>query len=136
GVTLEVFGEGASMGPLNDSMKTLMVSQQGDIAFDVEWTTLGEYLDHLVKRGVATNVASYIGATTVRVNVLGYEVRAPTPEELVRMRSLVRRAMEEGALGLGSSLIYAPAFYASTDELVALAEVAAEHGGLYTSHLR
>jgi N-acyl-D-amino-acid deacylase len=136
GVTLEVFGEGSSMGPLNDSMKTLMVSQQGDITFDVEWTTLGEYLDHLVKRGVATNVASYIGATTVRVNVLGYEDRAPTPEELVRMRSLVRRAMEEGALGLGSSLIYAPAFYASTDELVALAEVAAEHGGLYTSHIR
>lgn len=136
GVTLEVFGEGSSMGPLNDSMKTLMVSQQGDIKFDVAWTTLGEYLDHLVKRGVATNVASYIGATTVRVNVLGYEDRAPTPEELVRMRSLVRRAMEEGALGVGSSLIYAPAFYASTDELVALAEVAAAYGGLYTSHMR
>ncbi len=136
GVTLEVFGEGSSMGPLTDSMKTLMVSQQGDITFEVPWTTLGEYLDHLAKRGVSTNVASYIGATTVRVNVLGHEDRAPTPEELVRMRSLVRRAMEDGALGVGSSLIYAPAFYASTDELVALAEVAAEHGGLYTSHLR
>jgi N-acyl-D-amino-acid deacylase len=136
GVTLEVMGEGWSMGPLNDSMKKEMKDQQGDVKFDVTWTTLGEYLDHLAARGISPNVASFVGATTVRVHELGHEDRPPTPEELARMRALVARAMEEGALGLGSSLIYAPAFYAKTDELVALAEEAGRHGGMYISHLR
>jgi len=136
GVTLEVFGEGNSMGPLNPEMKADMLSRQGDVRFEVPWTSLGEYLDHLVERGVATNVASYIGATTVRVHEVGHEDRPPTPEELGRMQDLVREAMREGALGVGSSLIYAPAFYAETDELIALASAAGEFGGGYISHLR
>ncbi|HXV62369.1 MAG TPA: D-aminoacylase [Vicinamibacteria bacterium] len=136
GVTLEVFGEGWSEGPLNEAMKAEVVKQQGDIRFDVEWTTLGEYLDYLVARGISPNVASFVGATTVRIHEVGYENRAPTEEELERMRALVRQAMEEGALGVGSSLIYAPAFYAGTDELIELSKVAAEHGGMYISHMR
>ncbi len=136
GVTLEVFGEGWSMGPLNDAMKADAVERQGDIKYPIEWTTLGEYLEHLVRRGVATNVASFVGATTIRIHVLGYENRPPTEAELDRMRALTAQAMEEGALGVGSSLIYAPAFYAGTDELVALAGVAGEHGGMYISHIR
>ncbi len=136
GVTLEIFGEGESMGPLNDAMKKEMVEQQGDLKYDVRWTTLGGYLDHLVARGVSPNVASFVGATTVRVHEIGYADRPPTTEELARMKNLVRIAMEEGALGLGSSLIYAPAFYAKTDELIELAKVAGKHGGIYTSHLR
>ncbi len=136
GVTLEVMGEGWSMGPLNDAMKKESVEQQGDIKYDVTWTTLSEYLEHLEKRGVSPNVASFIGATTVRVHELGYDNRPPKPEELQRMRALVRQAMEEGALGVGSSLIYAPAFYAGTDELVALCEEAAPYGGMYISHMR
>lgn len=136
GVTLEIFGEGWSMGPLNDAMKKEAVEQQGDIKYDIEWSTLGEYLDYLVSRGISTNVASFIGATTVRIYVLGYADRGPTPEELHQMRGLVREGMEEGALGLGSSLIYAPAFYAKTDELVELAKVAAQYGGIYISHIR
>src|SRR5688572_24975355 len=111
GVTLELFGEGSSMGPLNEQMKQQMKAQQGDIKFDITWTTLGEYLSFLEQKGVSTNVASLIGATTVRVHELGYEDREPTPAELERMRALVRQAMEEGAFGIGSSLIYAPAFY-------------------------
>ena len=136
GVTLEVFGEGESMGPLSDTMKTLFESLQGDIRYDIEWTTLGEYLEFLERKGVATNVASFIGATTVRIHELGYEDRPPSPDELERMRALVRNAMEEGALGVGSSLIYAPAFYARTDELIALAAEAGTHGGMYISHMR
>lgn len=136
GVTLEIFGEGISMGPLNERMKHDMRAAQGDVKFDVVWTTLNEYLEHLVKRGVAPNIASFVGATTVRIHELGYENRPPTAAELDRMRQLVRTAMEEGALGLGSSLIYAPAFYAKTDELISLAKVASEHGGIYISHLR
>lgn len=136
GVTLEIFGEGESMGPLNASMKKDMVDAQGDIKYAVKWTTLGEYLDYLVRRGVSPNVASFVGATTVRVHELGYADRAPSAVELERMRGLVRVAMEEGALGLGSSLIYAPAFYAKPDELLALAKVTAEFNGLYISHLR
>jgi N-acyl-D-amino-acid deacylase len=136
GVTLEVFGEGWSMGPLNDSMKADMVRQQGDIKFPVAWTTLGEYLDHLVRRGIAPNVASFVGATTVRIHEIGYADRPPTPDELARMQALVRQAMAEGALGVGSSLIYAPAFYADTPELVALARAGGESGGLYISHMR
>ncbi|MBI4661060.1 MAG: D-aminoacylase [Verrucomicrobia bacterium] len=136
GVTLEVFGEGMSMGPLNATMKKEMVEAQGDIKFPVRWTTLGQYLEFLVRRGVSCNVASFVGATTVRVHEIGYADRPPTPAELERMRKLVRQAMTEGALGVGSSLIYAPAFYAKTDELIALAKVAGEYGGIYISHLR
>ncbi len=136
GVTLEVFGEGWSMGPLNERMKKELIEQQGDITYDVQWTTLGEYLDYLVSRGISPNVASFVGATTVRIHEIGYEDRPPTPEELDRMRQLVRQAMEEGALGVGSSLIYAPAFYARTDELIELCKVAAEYGGMYISHIR
>ncbi len=136
GVTLEVFGEGSSMGPLNARMKQEMRDDQGDIRFDIAWTSLGEYLEHLERRGVATNVASFIGATTVRVHELGYVDRAPTSDELKRMQGLVRQAMEEGAMGVGSSLIYAPAFYAKTDELIAIARAAAPYGGRYISHMR
>jgi N-acyl-D-amino-acid deacylase len=136
GVTLEVMGEGWSMGPLTAGMKREMLEQQGDIRFDIEWTTLGEYLQFLQDRGVSTNVASFVGATTLRIHELGYEDRPPTAEELVRMQELVRSAMQEGALGVGSSLIYAPGFYAGTEELVALSSVAAEYGGRYISHIR
>ena len=136
GVTLEVFGEGTSMGPLNDAMKKEAVEQMGDIKYNIEWTTLGEYLEHLVRRGVSPNVASFIGATSVRVHELGYADRPPNAAELERMQALVRKAMEEGALGVGSSLIYAPAFYAKTDELIALAKAAAPFGGSYISHMR
>jgi N-acyl-D-amino-acid deacylase len=136
GVTLEVLGEGRSMGPLNEAMKAEWTARQGRIRYDIEWTTLGEYLEFLVRRGVSTNVASFMGATTARIYVLGYEDRAPTGEELDRMRALVRQAMEEGAVGLSSALIYAPACYAETEELVALAEVTAGYGGLYISHIR
>lgn len=136
GVTLEVFGEGTSMGPLNDAMKEEMLKRQGDIKYPVEWTSLGDYLAYLEARGVSPNVASFVGATSVRVHEVGYEDRPPTAEELERMQDLVRAAMREGALGVGSSLIYAPAFYADTDELVALTKAAAEFGGGYISHMR
>jgi len=136
GVTLEVFGEGTSGGPLNEEMKIREKASQGDIQFDIEWTTLGEYLSYLETKGISTNVASFVGATTIRIHELGEEDRPPSPVELERMKALVRQAMEEGALGVGSSLIYAPAFYADTDELIALSRVAAEYGGRYISHLR
>jgi N-acyl-D-amino-acid deacylase len=136
GVTLEVFGEGESMGPWNEEMKRLNTELQADIRYDIQWTTLGEYLEFLERKGVSVNVASFVGATTVRVHELGFADRPPTAEELERMRALVRQGMEEGALGVGSSLIYAPAFYAKTDELIALAEEAAKYGGMYISHLR
>ena len=136
GVTLEVLGEGSSMGPLNSTMKRQLRERQGDIKYSIEWTTLGEYLDYLVKRGVSCNVASFVGATTVRVHEIGYTDRAPTPEELERMKQLVREAMTDGAVGISSSLIYAPACYAKTEELIALCRVAAEYDGLYISHLR
>ncbi len=136
GVTLEVMGEGRSMGPLNPTMKEEMKKEQGDIRFDVAWTTLGEYLEYLEKRGVSVNVASFVGAATVRIHELGHANRAPTAEELARMQTLVRDAMEQGAMGVGSSLIYAPGFYAKTDELKALVAAAAESGGGYISHMR
>ncbi|MHC4168383.1 MAG: N-acyl-D-amino-acid deacylase family protein [Planctomycetota bacterium] len=136
GVTLEILGEGTSMGPLNAAMKEDKRQTQGDIKYDVEWTTLGEYLEYLQLRGVSTNVASFVGAATVRVHVLGYEDRTPTPAELEQMRELVAGAMVEGAVGVSSALIYAPGVYAETDELIALAEVAAKYGGMYVSHLR
>jgi N-acyl-D-amino-acid deacylase len=136
GVTLEVLGEGESMGPLNPEMRKNMRENQGDIKFDVAWNTLGEYLDHIVSRGISPNIASFVGSTTVRIHELGYADRPPTPEELSRMQKLVREAMEEGAMGISSSLIYAPAFYAKTDELIALAKAAAPYGGIYISHMR
>ncbi len=136
GVTLEVMGEGWSMGPLNPAMKEELQKEQSDIRYDIAWTTLGEYLEHLEKRGVSVNVASFVGAATVRMHELGHANRAPTAAELARMQALVRQAMEEGALGVGSSLIYAPAFYAKTDELKALVGAAAAYGGGYISHIR
>ena len=136
GVTLEVMGEGESMGPLNDAMKADAIESQADLKYPIEWTTLGEYLSYLEKRGVACNVASFVGATTVRIHEIGYADRPPTPAELERMKALVRQAMEEGAMGVGSSLIYAPAFYAKTAELIELCRVAAPYGGMYISHMR
>jgi N-acyl-D-amino-acid deacylase len=136
GVTLEVLGEGESMGPLNAEMRKAMQQNQGDIKFEVTWTTLGEYLDYLVAHGISPNVASFVGATTVRIHEIGYADRPPSAEELGRMQKLVRQAMEEGAMGISSSLIYAPAFYAKTEELIALAKAAAPYGGMYISHMR
>ncbi len=136
GVTLEVFGEGWSMGPLTDAMRQDQLKRQGDIEFPIPWTTLGEYLEHLSARGISPNVASFIGATTLRIHEIGYDDRPPSADELERMRALVRQGMEEGALGIGSSLIYAPAFYAKTPELIELCRVAAEYGGMYISHMR
>ena len=138
GVTLEVFGEGWSMGPLNKNLKKelQLPTEQGDIKYDIDWNTLDEYLQSLVRRGISPNVASFIGATTVRINHIGYENRAPTAEELTSMKQMVKEAMEDGALGVGSSLIYAPAFYSSTEELIELSKVASEYNGLYISHMR
>ena len=136
GVTLEVMGEGSSMGPLNEQMKQVMLDSQSDIRYDIEWTTLAEYLAYLEQRGVSPNVASFIGAATPREYVIGEEDRAATAEELEQMRELVRQAMQEGALGVASSLIYPPGSFASTDELVELSKVAAEYDGMYISHMR
>jgi N-acyl-D-amino-acid deacylase len=136
GVTLEVMGEGESMGPLNDAMKAEAIRLQTDIRYDIEWTTLGEYLEYLERRGVSPNVASFIGSATPRGYVIGQDDREPTPKELDQMRALVRQAMEEGALGVASALIYPPGSFAKTDELIALAEVAAEYDGIYISHMR
>ena len=136
GVTLEVMGEGNSMGPLNEEMTREMVARQSDIRYDVEWTTLGGYVEFLEKRGISPNVSSFIGAATPRKFVIGYNDRPPTPEELKQMQDLVRQAMEEGAVGVASSLIYPPGSFADTDELIALAQAAAEYGGLYASHMR
>jgi N-acyl-D-amino-acid deacylase len=136
GVTLEVFGEGWSMGPYDEDLKKELQSAQGDIKYEMDWNTLDEYLQSLTKRGISPNVASFIGATTVRINHIGYENRAPTDQELTSMKNMVKEAMEDGALGVGSSLIYAPAFYSSTEELIALCKVASEYNGLYISHMR
>lgn len=136
GVTLEVLGEGESMGPLTAVMKAEAAEQQSDIKYTYEWTTLGEYLGYLEKIGVSCNVASFVGASTVRQHELGHSSRAPAPAELARMQALVRQAMEEGALGVASALIYEPGFHAKTDELVALCRAAAPYGGIYISHLR
>ncbi len=136
GVTLEVMGEGESMGPLNERMKRENVALQGDIKYPITWTTLDEYLRTLEKRGISPNVASFVGATTIRRHEIGYADRAPTADELHRMTALVRDAMEDGALGVGSALIYAPGFYAHTEEIVELCRAAAPYGGLYISHMR
>jgi len=136
GVTLEIMGEGDSMGPLNNDMKAELLRQQGDIRYDIEWTSLQGYLEYLERRGISPNVASFIGAATPRAYVMGQEDRAPTAEELEQMRALVRQAMEDGALGVASSLIYPPGSFAKTDELIALSRVAAEYDGMYISHMR
>jgi N-acyl-D-amino-acid deacylase len=124
------------MGPLNERMKKRIKDEQKDIKYDIEWTTLSEYLTYLEKRGVSQNVASFVGATTIREYVIGLEDKPPTPAQLDQMRELVRREMEAGALGIGSSLIYAPAFYARTEELIELCKVAAKYRGMYISHMR
>ena len=136
GVTLEVFGEGDSLGPWNPEMKKLAKERQTDIQYDIPWTSLGEYLEFLQARGIAPNVASYIGAATTRINVLGEDDKDPTPAQLEQMKGLVHTAMEEGALGVGASLIYAPGTYAETDELVAISSEAARCGGAYIAHMR
>ena len=136
GVTLEVMGEGWSMGPLTERMREERLARQDDLRYDIQWTTFGEYMEHLETLGVSPNVASFVGATTIRVHEIGYEDRPPTEDELERMKELVRQSMREGALGVGSSLIYAPAFYADTEELVALTSAAGEYGGMYISHIR
>ena len=136
GITTEIMGEGESMGPLNDRMKTRMLEQQRDIKFEIKWNTLAEYLTYMERRGVAPNIASFLGATTIREYVIGLEDKTPTPEQLEEMRQLVRRGMEDGALGIGTSLIYPPAFYAKTEELIELCKVAAKYQGKYISHMR
>ena len=136
GVTTEIMGEGESMGPMNDRVREFMLKQQADIKYDITWNTLTEYLRFLEKRGISCNVASFIGATTIRQNVIGFDDRPPTPQELDQMRELVRKEMEAGALGIGTSLIYPPAFYAKTDELIELCKVAAKYKGKYISHMR
>jgi N-acyl-D-amino-acid deacylase len=136
GVTLEIFGEGWSMGPVNERMKAEALRQQSEVRYPIEWTTLDGYLRWLQARGISTNVASLVGATTVRIHELGYSNRAPTADELERMKGHVRRAMEEGALGIGSSLIYVPASFSTTEELIELCKVAAEYDGIYLTHMR
>ncbi len=135
GVTTQIFGE-SSMGPLNDEMKQRRAASQGDLKFKIEWTTLAEYLNYLEKRGASQNFASFIGAPTIREYVIGLEDKPPTPTQLDQMRELVRREMEAGALGITTALIYPPAFFAKTDELIELCKVAAKYKGKYTAHMR
>ena len=135
GVTTQIFGE-LSMGPLNDQMKRRFREQQGDVKYEIEWTTLAEYLNYLEKRGIPQNVASFIGAATIREYVIGLEDKPPTPAQLDQMRELVRHEMESGALGITTALIYPPAFFAKTDELIELCKVAAKYKGKYTTHMR
>ncbi|PYJ51208.1 MAG: aminoacylase [Verrucomicrobia bacterium] len=136
GVTTEIMGEGESMGPVNDRVREHKIRQQTDIKYGITWNTLAEYLQYLEKRGVSCNVASFIGATTIREYVIGFEDKPPTSEQLEQMRQLVRKEMEAGALGIGTSLIYPPAFYAKTEELIELCKVAAQYQGKYISHMR
>jgi N-acyl-D-amino-acid deacylase len=136
GVTTEIMGEGDSMGPVNDRIREKMLREQKDIHYEVSWKTLAEYLRFLEKRGISCNVASFIGATTIREYVIGFDDKPPTSEQLDQMRALVRQEMEAGALGIGTSLIYPPAFYAKTAELIELCKVAAQYQGRYISHMR
>src|SRR6266496_2003452 len=136
GVTTEIMGEGESMGPVNDRVREHILHTQTDIKYDIKWNTLAEYLQYLEKRGISCNVASFLGATTVREYVIGFEDKPPTPEQLEQMREVVRKEMEAGALGIGTSLIYPPAFYAKTEELIELCKVAAKYHGKYISHMR
>jgi len=136
GVTLEIFGEGSSEGPYTDTMKNMEQREEGDIKYPVAWTTLKDYLQYLQKKGVSTNVASFVGAATIRENLLGFANKDPDSAQLEKMKTLVRQAMEDGALGIGSALIYAPGSYAKTPELIELCKVAAPYGGVYISHVR
>ena len=136
GVTLEVLGEGESMGPLNEKMKKDLKKAQGDIKYDIKWTSLGEYLEYIEKKGVSPNIASFVGATTLRIFTVGYEDRQPTQIELDSMKLLLQKAMEEGAVGVSSALEYVPASFAGTDELIALCKVAAVNNGMFISHIR
>ncbi|MCA9985586.1 MAG: amidohydrolase family protein, partial [Anaerolineales bacterium] len=136
GVTLEVVGESYSYGPANEAFKAWLRDIQGDIKYEIEWDTLGEHLDYMERRGIACNIASFVGAAGIRTNVLGFDDVAPTPAQLAEMQALVREAMAEGAVGLSTALIYPPGSYAKTDELIALNQIVAEYGGLYISHLR
>src|SRR5438093_926969 len=136
GVTTEIMGEGESMGPVNDRLREYALKQQSDIKYEIKWNTLAEYLQYLEKRGISCNVASFVGATTIRAYVIGFDDRQPTPQVLDQMRELVRKEMEAGALGIGTSLIYPPAFYAKTEELIELCKVAAKYKGKYISHMR
>jgi len=136
GVTLEIFGEGSSEGPYTDTLKKIEKREEGDIKYDLDWTSLRDYLQYLQKRGVSTNVASFVGAATIRENFLGFANRAPDSAEQEKMNGLVHKAMEEGALGIGSALIYAPGAYAATPELIQLCKTAAPYGGVYISHVR
>ena len=136
GVTLEVMGEGWSEGPITEAMKKETYENQGDIKYKIEWNTLGEYLDFLEKKGVSCNISSFVGATTLRINALGYENRAPSPEEMALMKKLAKEAMEDGAIGISSALIYAPASFSKTEELIELCKEVSLHNGMYISHLR
>src|SRR5947209_2049434 len=136
GVTTEIMGEGESMGPVNDRLREYALKQQADIKYEIKWNTLAEYLQYLEKRGISCNVASFVGATTIRAYVIGFDDRAPTPAEMDQMHELVRKEMEAGALGIGTSLIYPPAFYAKTEELIEMCKVAAQYKGKYISHMR
>ena len=136
GVTLEVLGEGESMGPLNDLLKADLVRNQQHIKYDVDWITLGEYLEFLEHKGVSPNIASFVGNATLRLQTTGFEKRPATDEELGQMKQLVRQSMEEGAVGLSTALIYVPSGHAQTDEIIELAKVVAEYDGMYISHIR
>ena len=136
GVTLEVLGEGRSMGPLNDKMKAGMREGQQNIKYDIEWTSLGEYMEFLEQKGISTNIASFVGNGTLREYVMGYQKRPPTKEEMDQMKALLRQAMEEGAVGMSTSLIYVPSGHAETDEIIELAKVVSEYDGMYISHIR
>jgi N-acyl-D-amino-acid deacylase len=136
GITLEILGEGRSEGPMTEEMRQERLSRQGDIKYDIPWKTLGEYLDYMVSRGISTNIASYVGAASLRIYAVGYDDRPPTAEELDLMRELARQAMEEGAIGISTALIYPPGSYAQTDELIELAKVVADSNGIYISHIR
>ena len=136
GVTTEIFGEGESMGPYTEEMKRIREEGMGDIKYKIEWTSLSDFLQYMEKRGISPNLASYIGAGTVRENVIGLDDKKATPAQMEQMRELVRKEMKAGALGIGSSLIYAPAVYADTNELIELSKVAAQYQGKYISHMR
>jgi putative CocE/NonD family hydrolase len=136
GVTTQIMGEGWSWGPVNDAIKKRMKSDQMDLKYDIEWNTLADYLCFLQRKGISQNVASFLGATTVREYVLGLGNKKPTAQELERMRQLVEREMRDGALGIATALEYAPAYYADTEELIELCKVAAKYQGKYITHMR
>jgi N-acyl-D-amino-acid deacylase len=136
GVTLEVLGEGESMGPLNEMLKKDLIESQQHIKYEVPWTTLGEYLEFLEQKGISPNVASFVGNATLRLQTIGFEKRPPTHDELEQMKELLHLSMEEGAVGLSTALIYVPSGHAQTDEIIELAKVVAEYDGMYISHIR